>query len=64
MTNRRNDVRNVLDRVKAEGRTTLTAPECKSVCDAYCIPLPEEGLANSSVEAAEIADRIDRKSVV
>ena len=58
MTHRRNDVRVVLDQVKAEDRTALTAPECKRVCDAYDIPLPEEGLANSPVEAVEIADRI------
>ncbi|MEE9570141.1 MAG: acetate--CoA ligase family protein, partial [Gammaproteobacteria bacterium] len=58
MTHRRDDVRVVLDQVKAEDRTALTAPECKRVCDAYGIPLPEEGLANSPVEAVEIADRI------
>ena len=58
MTHRRDDVRVVLDQVKADGRTALTAPECKTVCDAYGIPLPEEGLANSPAEAVEIADRI------
>jgi len=58
MTHRRDDVRVVLDRVKADGRTALTAPECKTVCDAYGIPLPEEGLANSPSEAVEIADGI------
>ncbi len=58
MTHRRDDVRVVLDQVKADGRTALTAPECKTVCDAYGIPMPEEGLANSPAEAVEIADRI------
>ncbi len=58
MADRRDDVRAVLDQVKADGRTALTAPECKSVCDAYSIPLPDEGLANSAAEAVEIADRI------
>jgi acetyl coenzyme A synthetase (ADP forming)-like protein len=58
MADRRDDVRTVLDQVKADGRTALTAPECKSVCDAYGIPLPDEGLANSAAEAVEIADRI------
>jgi len=38
-------VRAVLDKVKAEGRTALTAPEGKIVCDAYDIPIPKEGLA-------------------
>lgn len=58
MTHRRDDVRVVLDRVKAEGRTALTAPECKTVCDAYGIPLPEEGLANAPDEAVMVADGI------
>ena len=51
-------VRAVLDQVKAEARTSLTAPECRKVCDAYAIPLPEEGLARSADEAVEIAGRI------
>ncbi len=55
MSDRRATVRAVLDQVKAEGRTALTAPECKKVCDAYAIPLPKEGLATSAAEAAKIA---------
>ncbi len=58
MTHRRDDVRTVLDQVEADGRTALTAPECKTVCDAYGIPLPEEGLATSSAEAVAIANKI------
>src|SRR5215208_6891728 len=49
-------VREVLDRVKAEGRTSLTAPEGKLVCDAYGIPVPKEGVANSAQDAAKLAD--------
>src|SRR4051812_23523609 len=49
-------VRDVLDRVKAEGRTSLTAPEGKLVCDAYGIPVPKEGVANSAQDAARLAD--------
>jgi acyl-CoA synthetase (NDP forming) len=41
-------VQGVLDQVKAGKRTSLTAPEAKTVCDAYAIPLPKEGLANSA----------------
>lgn len=48
-------VRKVLDGVKADGRTSLTAPEAKLVCDAYDIPLPKEGLAKSADEAARLA---------
>ncbi|MGO4339919.1 acetate--CoA ligase family protein [Labrys sp. KB_33_2] len=49
------DVRAVLDAVKASGRTSLTAPEGKLVCDAYGIPVPQEGLARSGAEAAKLA---------
>src|SRR5919112_1540131 len=49
-------VREVLDRVKADGRTSLTAPEGKLVCDAYGIPVPKEGVANSADAAAKLAD--------
>src|SRR5215208_510969 len=49
-------VREVLDRVKAEGRTSLTAPEGKLVCYAYGIPVPKEGVANSAQDAAKLAD--------
>ena len=48
MTNNKTDVRRVLDTVKAEGRTALTAPEGKAVCDAYAIPVPKEGVAGHS----------------
>ncbi len=58
MSDRQAAVRGVLDRVKADGRTSLTAPECKEICDAYGIPLPKEGLATSAAEAASIAGDI------
>ena len=48
-------VRNIIDKVKAEGRTSLTAPEGKLVCDAYGIPVPQEGVAKSASEAAKLA---------
>jgi acyl-CoA synthetase (NDP forming) len=48
-------VRKVLDGVKADGRTSLTAPEGKLVCDAYGIPVPQEGVAGSAAEAAKLA---------
>ena len=48
-------VRKLLDKVKAEGRTALTAPECKLLCDAYGIAVPQEGLAGSAQEAAKLA---------
>src|SRR3954462_1152367 len=51
----RSDVRRVLDTVKAEGRTSLTAPEGKVVCEAYGIAVPKEHVATSAADAATIA---------
>lgn len=51
----KDSVRKVLDAVKASGRTSLTAPEGKLVCDAYGIPVPGEGLATSAAEASKLA---------
>src|ERR1700753_2242225 len=55
MSNAKDAVRKVLDQVKADKRTSLTAPEGKIVCDAYGIPVPKEGVAKSAAEAAKIA---------
>ena len=52
-------VRKVLDAVKADKRTSLTAPEGKLVCDAYGIPVPKEAVAKSASEAARGATRRD-----
>src|SRR5713226_3010303 len=48
-------VQQILDKVKAEGRTSLTAPEGKLVCDAYGIAVPKEVVATSAADAAKIA---------
>ena len=53
--NAKDTVRRVLDKVKADRRDALTAPEGKLVCDAYGIPVPKEGVANSADEAARLA---------
>src|SRR5438552_2559269 len=55
MSNSKDAVRNVLDRVKADKRNSLTAPEGKLVCDAYGIPVPKEAVAKSATDAARIA---------
>src|ERR1700680_3375059 len=55
MSNSKDAVRKILDSVKADKRTSLTAPEGKLVCDAYGIPVPKEGVAKSAGEAARIA---------
>ena len=51
-------VRKMLDAVRAAGRDSLTAPEGKAVCDAYGIPVPQEGLAKTAAEAAKLATKI------
>ena len=45
MANSKTVVRQILDKVKAEGRSSLTAPEGKLVCDAYGIAVPKEVVA-------------------
>jgi len=58
MANNKTAVRQILDKVKTEGRTSLTAPEGKLVCDAYAIAVPKEGVATSAAEAAKLASGI------
>ncbi|WP_280152376.1 acetate--CoA ligase family protein [Piscinibacter sp. XHJ-5] len=48
-------VRATLDAVKASGRSALTAPEGKLVCDAYGIAVPKEGVAKDAAGARELA---------
>jgi acetyl coenzyme A synthetase (ADP forming)-like protein len=48
-------VRDVLEKARAEGRESLTAPEGRRVCEAYGIPTPGEGLATSADEAVQLA---------
>src|SRR5499427_8757825 len=48
-------VREVLDAVKASGRSSLTAPEGKIVCDAYGIAVPKEGVATGAAQASTLA---------
>src|SRR5512143_2795961 len=55
MATNKKAVRQILDRVKADGRTALTAPEGKAVCDAYGIPVPKEGVATTPAQAAKLA---------
>ena len=58
MAKNKKEVRRILDSVKAEGRTSLTAPEGKLVCDAYGIAVPKEGVAATPTEAAKLATKI------
>src|SRR5947208_12897351 len=58
MANKKKEVRRILDKAKAEGRTSLTAPEGKLVCDAYGITVPKEGVAATPADAAKLATKI------
>jgi len=51
-------VRRLLDQAKSAGRSSLTAPEAKALCEAYAIAVPQEGVAASAAEAAALATRI------
>ncbi|MEM2944208.1 MAG: acetate--CoA ligase family protein [Methanomassiliicoccales archaeon] len=51
-------VRELLDRVVAEGRTSLSEEEGKEIFRAYGIPVPGEGIAKTPEEAVEIANRL------
>jgi acetyl coenzyme A synthetase (ADP forming)-like protein len=58
MPHDRNAVRKIIDHARMAGRTALTAPEAKRVCDAYAIAVPREGVAPSAEDAAELAASI------
>jgi acyl-CoA synthetase (NDP forming) len=51
-------VRKILDQAKATGRSALTAPEAKGICEAYGINIPKEGVAGSAADAAKLATTI------
>jgi acetyl coenzyme A synthetase (ADP forming)-like protein len=51
-------VRRILDQVRAEGRSSLTAPEGRAVAEAYGIATPGEGLATSPEAAVGLAGEI------
>lgn len=54
----RNRVREILDAVVRDNRSTLREDEGKSILEAYGITLPNEGMATTVDEAVEIAHRI------
>ncbi|WP_326835663.1 acetate--CoA ligase family protein [Amycolatopsis rhabdoformis] len=54
----REAVEKILAQAAAEGRSSLTAPEGRAVCEAYDIPTPAERLATSADEAVAQAQEI------
>ncbi|MFJ8752790.1 acetate--CoA ligase family protein [Streptomyces sp. NPDC102441] len=63
-TQEQEQVRALLDRVRGEGRSALTAPEGKVIADAYGITVPGEGLARDVDEAVALADRLGGQVVL
>ncbi|MEU0534827.1 acetate--CoA ligase family protein [Amycolatopsis tolypomycina] len=51
-------VEKILEQAAAEGRSSLTAPEGRAVCEAYGIPTPAERLATTVEEAVAHAEDI------
>src|SRR5919108_1427544 len=51
-------VRAVLEGVRAAGRSIVTAPEAREICEAYGLPVPKEGLATSVEQAVRLAREI------
>src|SRR5689334_5846177 len=51
-------VRKILDQAKSAGRTALTAPEARALCEAYGIAVPREEVAHNAAEAGALAARI------
>ncbi|MFE0759401.1 acetate--CoA ligase family protein [Inquilinus sp. NPDC058860] len=54
----RTTARSILDTVKRDGRTSLTAPEARALCEAWQIPIPKEALATTADQAAAQAEAI------
>lgn len=52
---RQEEVRAVLQGARSRGRAALSPLECSRVLRAYGVPLPRDGMARSSSEAADLA---------
>src|SRR6202140_1833878 len=51
-------VREILDQPRPAGRSALTAPEAKGICEAYGIAVPKEAVARTATDAAKLAATI------
>jgi acetyl coenzyme A synthetase (ADP forming)-like protein len=58
MSSDKSAVRRILDQARSAGRTALTAPEARGLCEAYGIAIPREGVATNATDAATLAARI------
>src|ERR1700739_1099908 len=58
MTYDKGAVRRILDHARSSGRTALTAPEAKGLCEAYGIVIPREGVATNATDAGALGARV------
>src|SRR5579863_801788 len=58
MAHDKSTVRRLLDAAKAAGRSALTAPEARGICEAYRIAVPKEAVAATAADAARLAASI------
>src|ERR1700747_7307 len=58
MSTNRASVQNLLHRVKAEGRSTLSPEESRILCEAYGISVPRAGIARTPSELSPLIDEI------
>ncbi|MCA9843346.1 MAG: acetate--CoA ligase family protein [Dehalococcoidia bacterium] len=49
------DTRAIIEAARSEGRAYLTPGECRSILEAYGVPVPSERLATSAASAADAA---------
>src|SRR5438445_685097 len=54
----RTAVRKILDAARTAGRSALTAPEAKGLCEACGIAVPQEGVATTAADAVRLAAKI------
>ena len=59
MSEQSTNVRSILEAAKTAGQSSLSAADAREICLAYGIPVPAEGLAGSSDEAAQISADIE-----
>jgi acyl-CoA synthetase (NDP forming) len=58
MSTDRASVQNLLQQIKAEGRSTLRPDESRILCEAYDIPVPQEAIAHTPAEVSRLAGEI------
>lgn len=58
MENKKEIVRKIFDELKAQNRSSLTAPEAKLIAEAYAITIPMEKVVKTAQDAAYVASEM------